>query len=50
MHARPLTKSRPAQAVYVDQVLDVIIQVIAVITQLEGLFGFDLSELFGKAE
>ena len=50
MHARPLTKSRPAPAVYVDQVLDIIIQIIAVISDLQDLLGFDLSEWLGKAD
>ncbi len=45
MHIRSITKAAPEQAVNIEQVLDLIIQVVNVIVALEGLLGFSFAEI-----
>lgn len=42
MHIRPVTRVAPEQAVNIEQVFDLIIQFVNVVTALESLFGFNV--------
>ena len=39
MHIRSVTKTRPQSAIYIEQVLDIILSVIQVINGIMGLLG-----------
>ncbi len=46
MHIKAITKAQPAPAQSLEVLLDVVSQLIGVITALERLLGFDISEDF----
>jgi len=45
MHIRRISREAPQQAANIEQIFDVIIQFVNVLTALEGLLGFDIAEI-----
>ena len=44
MHIRAISRVAPERAVNIEQVFDLVIQLVNVITALESLLGFDVCE------